>query len=123
MHIDDEVLDPQELLWLQGLTDGVHVDDELLDYIVAIASFTRDHGQVQLGASPRASLQLMYACRAKALLDGRSYVLPDDVKAMASHVFAHRLLLAPEAELDGVPQTGVVEEALKKVAYRPERRR
>ncbi len=116
------VLAPDEILRLQELAERVHIDDELLDYIVALAAFTRDHPQVQLGASPRASLQLMYAARARALMGGRGYVLPDDVKALVVPVIAHRLLLTPEAELDGVPQRRIVEQGLEEVAYRRESR-
>jgi MoxR-like ATPase len=111
------VLTPKDILKLQALAETVHVDDELLDYIVALAAFTRDHAQAQLGASPRASLQLMYAARARALLSGRSFVLPDDVKALAAQVLAHRLALSPEAELDGVPPRKIIEEALEAVPF------
>jgi MoxR-like ATPase len=111
------VLKPHDIIELQGLAERVHVDDELLDYVVTLAGFTRDHAQVQLGASPRASLQLMYAARARALLVGRAYVLPDDVKALAIPVLAHRLMLTPEAELDGVPQRRMIEEGLEEVPY------
>lgn len=117
------VLGPAEVLWLQELAERIHMDDEILDYIVALSAFSRDHAQVQLGASPRASLQLMYASRSRALLLGRSFVLPDDVKALAGPVLAHRLLLSPDAELDGIPQSSIVEESVRKVAYRPEARR
>lgn len=111
------VLSPQDILKLQEIGEAIHVDDELLDYIVALAAFTRDHAQVQLGASPRASLQLMYASRARALLAGRAYMLPDDIKALAAPVLAHRLMLTPEAELDGVPQRRIIDEALEEVPF------
>ncbi len=111
------VLSPKDILELQKLGDRVHVDDELLEYIVALAAFTRDHEHVTLGASPRASLHLMYAARARALLAGRAYVLPDDVKALALSALAHRLILSPEAELDGIPQRRVIEEGLEEVPF------
>jgi MoxR-like ATPase len=117
-----QAIAPDAILRFQELSERVHIDDELLDYIVALAVFTRDHPQVQLGASPRASLHLMYASRAKALMGGRGYVLPDDIKVLAIPVLAHRLLLSPEAELDGVPQRRIVEQALEEVAYRRESR-
>ncbi len=116
------VLAPDEIMRTQKLAERVHIDDELLEYIVALAAFTRDHPQVQLGASPRASLQLMYAARARALMGGRSYVLPDDIKALVVPVIAHRLLLTPEAELDGIPGKRIIEQALEEVAYRRESR-
>jgi MoxR-like ATPase len=117
-----QAIAPDAILRFQELSERVHIDDELLDYIVALAVFTRDHPQVHLGASPRASLHLMYASRARALMGGRGYVLPDDIKVLAIPVLAHRLLLSPEAELDGVPQRRIVEQALEEVAYRRESR-
>ena len=116
------VLTPEDILRTQKLAERVHIDDELLEYIVDLTAFTRDHPQVQLGASPRASLQLMYASRARALMGGRSYVLPDDIKALVVPVIAHRLMLTPEAELDGIPQRRIIEQALEEVAYRRESR-
>ena len=68
---------------LQELADAVHVDDELLDYVLALAQLTRTHRRVALGASPRAALQLVHAAKARALLGGRDFVLPDDVKDLA----------------------------------------
>jgi MoxR-like ATPase len=113
-----EVLGPEEILRLQELTRQVHIDDELLDYIIALAGYTRQHHLTALGASPRACLQLMYAARAQALLKGRDYVLPDDIKALARPVLAHRLVLTPDAELDGVPSSQLLDEALAHVAHR-----
>jgi MoxR-like ATPase len=72
---------------------------------------------VRLGASPRASLGLMRAAKAWALLDGRTFVLPDDVRRLAASVLAHRLVLTPEAELDGHTPYQVVEQALGSVRY------
>jgi MoxR-like ATPase len=113
-----EVLSPEGVLKLQEFAAAVHVDDELLDYVLQLVHFTRRHRRVYLGASPRAALALVHAAKARAVLGGRDYVLPDDAKHLAPYVLAHRVLLTPEAELEGVlPQT-IVAEALDKVAYR-----
>jgi MoxR-like ATPase len=113
-----EVLTPEGVLRLQDLAAAVHVDDELLDYVLQLVHFTRRHRRVYLGASPRAALALVHAAKGRALLAGRDYVLPDDAKHLAPYVLAHRVLLTPDAELEGVlPQT-IVTEALDKVAYR-----
>jgi len=114
------VLSPEDVLELQDTADRVHTNDEVLTYIVALTAHTRSRGHVELGASPRASLQLMYAARARALLSGRSYVLPDDVKALAVPVLAHRIILSPEAELEGMAQSQIIQEALRSVPHRPE---
>ena len=74
-----------------------------------------------LGASPRASLALLQASKALALLSGRAYVLPDDVKRLAMPVLAHRIILTPEAEMEGALGESVLDEALDKVAHRRER--
>ncbi|MBX3248880.1 MAG: MoxR family ATPase [Myxococcales bacterium] len=114
------VLSPADVLRLRELAAGIHVEDEVLDYVVRLASFTRDHGRVFLGASPRASLALLQAARARALLAGRAYVLPDDVKALATPVLAHRLVLTPEAEMEGLRPERVVRQALEQVGPRRE---
>ncbi|MCB9558365.1 MAG: MoxR family ATPase [Deltaproteobacteria bacterium] len=112
-----QTLSPETILQLQQLGDRVHVDDELLEYIVGLARFTREHRRVYLGASPRASLMLMQAAKAHALIHGRAFVLPDDVKTLAQPVLAHRVLLAPEAEIEGYAAQSVVDEALASVPY------
>ena len=112
------VLSPQDVLRLQSLADAVHSDDEITDYVLALVHFTRRHRRVQLGASPRAALGLLQASKARALLAGRDYTLPDDVRRLAPFVLTHRLLLTPEAELDGLLSGAIVAEALERVAIR-----
>ncbi|MFO0572621.1 MAG: AAA family ATPase [Polyangia bacterium] len=116
------VLSPQAVLELQSLAAGVHIDDEIYDYALELATFTRRHRRVALGASPRAVLALLHAARARALLSGRDFVLPDDVKALAPLTIAHRLLLIAEAEMEGVGAASVVTEALQQIAVRPSER-
>jgi MoxR-like ATPase len=112
------VLEPATILRLQELGDAVHVEDELLDYVIALCQYTRSHRRVALGASPRAALQLVHAAKARALLGGRDFVLPDDVKHLGPYVLAHRVLLSPDAELEGLGSSAIVREALDRVAYR-----
>jgi MoxR-like ATPase len=116
------LLSPPDVLALQALVHRVHMEDELLEYIVRLSAFTRQHPQLVLGASPRASLALSHAARARALVSGRGYVLPDDVKALAPSVLAHRLVLTPDAEMEGARTESVVLEALKQVPHRPAKR-
>lgn len=110
------MLSPDDVMRLRQLAASVHVQDEVIDYVVRLAAFTREHARVFLGASPRASLALMQAARARALMDGRGFVLPDDVKALAVPVLAHRLVLTPEAEMEGTRPERVVQQALEQVA-------
>jgi MoxR-like ATPase len=90
----------------------VRVTEPLERYLVAVCRATRSHPDVELGASPRASLALLRASRAAAAIDGRDHVVPDDVKALARHVLPHRLILRPEAELAGHDPLHVVEDVL-----------
>jgi MoxR-like ATPase len=113
----EALLDPERVLALIALADQVHVDDELVSYMVRLAQFTRGHQQVALGASPRASLALLRATKARALLRGRDYVTPDDIRALARGVLAHRVLLSPEAELNGYLPERVIQDALDAVRY------
>ena len=117
------VLSPQAIIELQAMASRVHLDDEVLDYVLDLIHFTRRHRRVAIGASPRAALALLHAARARALMLGRDYVLPDDVKALAPPVMAHRLMLIPEAEMEAVSPVSVVQEALSQVAVRPSEQR
>ena len=112
------VLNPQDVVALQTICGRIHVDDDLHDYAVGLTTFTRGHTKVALGASPRASLGLLQAAKAWALVNGRNYVVPDDLRAVASPVLAHRLVLVADSEGDNREREQVIEEALTKVGYR-----
>jgi MoxR-like ATPase len=116
------VLAPAEILHMQALVQTVHVEEEVLEYVVRLATFTRQHARIFLGASPRASLGLVQAARARALMSGRSYVLPDDIKQLAVPVLTHRLVLTPEAEMEGIQRESIVRQALEQVGHRREGR-
>ena len=113
-----KILDPGQILTMQQLVSQVHVEDEVLDYVVRLAVYTRQQARVLLGVSPRASLALVQAARARSLIAGRAYVLPDDVKALAVHVLAHRLVLTPEAEMEGASREQLIQKALEQVPHR-----
>ncbi len=87
------VLGRDEIRELQAQVPKVHVSDAVYDYLLAIVAATRNHSDISFGVSPRGSLQLLKAAQARALLRGREYVLPDDVKSLVKPVFAHRLIL------------------------------
>ncbi|MBL9020081.1 MAG: MoxR family ATPase [Myxococcales bacterium] len=112
------VVGPSDVLEMQALAQEVYVAEELLDYALGLVGFTRNHAKVYLGASPRAGLALVHASKALALLRGRDYILPDDMRSLAPLVLGHRILMTPEAELEGSLGTAVIGEALDKVSYK-----
>jgi MoxR-like ATPase len=112
------LLSAEELTMLQGVSRRVHLDDDLFEYAVSLTSYTRSHPRVLLGASPRATLGLVQAAKAAAVIGGRPFVTPDDIRGVASSVLAHRLVLVPEAEGDARARESVVEEAVQRVGYR-----
>jgi MoxR-like ATPase len=116
--VSKPVLTAPEVQQLQSICARIHVEDDLLDYAVALAAFTRNHPRVALGASPRASLSLLQAAKGWALLGGRPFIAPDDVRAVAPSVLGHRLVLSADADQDARVRHHVVEEALAKVGYR-----
>ncbi len=91
------------------------MDDALLDYIAAVVGRTREHPAVDLGASPRASIALLLAGQVLAAAEGRSFLVPDDVKELAAPVLRHRFLLQPDAELEGTTPDDVVRDVLADV--------
>jgi MoxR-like ATPase len=93
------VTGPDELTRLQQAVRGVHVSRAVEDYIVAIVRATRGHPEIELGASPRASLGLYRAAQALAAVRGRSHVLPDDVKELVPPILSHRLITTAQARL------------------------
>jgi len=94
---------------------AVHVAPSLKGYLVDLADATRRHPQLALGMSPRATLSLMRVARARSAAAGRTYVIPDDLKALAPPVLGHRLLVTAEAQLQGISSTEVLEEILRSV--------
>ncbi|MDX2063237.1 MAG: MoxR family ATPase [Bacteroidia bacterium] len=120
----EPVLSQAQILALRELIDRIRLDERLERYIVELVLATRDPaaaglsdlaGYIEFGASPRATIALNLGARAHALLEGRSYVLPDDIKAMASDVLNHRILLTYEADAEEVKTTDVVEKILGKI--------
>lgn len=88
---------------------SVRIEDTLFRYITALVSATREHRQIVLGASPRASIALLQVSKALAAMSGRMFVIPDDIKAIAPSVLRHRLILRPEAEIEGVTADRIIE--------------
>jgi MoxR-like ATPase len=109
------VVDAAELIAASAALPHVHVEDEVVRYVVRLCRATRQHDAFDLGASPRASLALFRAARAYAAVDGRDYVRPDDIKHLAHAVLAHRLVLSSNTRLRGRTSDDVLDEILSTV--------
>jgi MoxR-like ATPase len=105
----------EDLLQLTAIAEQVSVAPAIKSYLVDVAAATRTHHNLALGVSPRATLSLQRIARARAAAAGRAFVLPDDVKALAESVLAHRLALTPEAQLQGVTTSQVLADVLRSV--------
>jgi MoxR-like ATPase len=110
-----EIVDRDRLLEMQAAVEQVHVSDPIGNYIVAVVEASRAHGDVQVGASPRGALAVMKLARGRALLEGRDFVTPDDVKSVAVPALAHRLTLRPELWVRRVGGEDVVRGLLAQV--------
>jgi MoxR-like ATPase len=115
------VLGAADVLRLRAAVEMVTVEQDVVDYVVRLVAATRTHPQVSVGASPRGALALVQLARAGALLRGRDYVTPDDVKRTAVPALAHRLTIRPELWLRQVRPEDVVRELLDTVATPPTR--
>jgi len=110
------VLEPGELARAREALSAISVKPELVAYATKVIRATRDHEQIFVGASPRATLALLLGARVTAALDGRDFVIPDDIKSLASPVLHHRLILRPEFEIEGLTVDEVIEGLLREVA-------
>ena len=110
------VASPGEVTGLQDAAKNVYVDSAVREYIVTLIDATRNHEDVSLGASPRASLGMFRAARGLAIMRDRDYVIPDDVKELAHAVLAHRLILSPSARMRGLQTAQVIDGLLESVA-------
>ncbi len=110
-----QIVDQQELLAMQESVEQVTVHDDVLEYVVSLATATRQHPQIAVGASPRAELDLVQLARAHALLRGRDYVIPEDVKSLAVPTMAHRISLRPEMWVRRIQAGDVLAELLHRM--------
>ncbi len=108
----------EDLISLQSMARRIHLDEDLYEYAVSLTGFTRQHPKVLLGASPRATLGLVQAAKAAAMIGGRPFVTPDDIRGVAPSVLGHRLVLIPEVEGDTKVRDAVIDEAIQRVGYR-----
>jgi MoxR-like ATPase len=115
--IDDlaSVVTAAEVLACQETVRDVHLDDKVRRYILEIVQGTREHEDVLLGGSPRASIALFRTAQALAAIQGRNFVLPDDVKRMVHPVLAHRLILRPESRLRKLTAAAVLQDIVSDI--------
>ncbi len=111
----EPVLDASQVAGLQEAAREVYVEDSVRDYIVRIVASTRTHPEVALGTSPRGSIALLKSAQALAALEGRDFVIPDDIKTLAPYALTHRLVLRPESRLRGTTPEKVVEDIIRSV--------
>lgn len=110
----ESVLSNEEVRDLQQVPEMVRMDEDVLYYILDICRATRDDPRVAIGVSPRGTQRLFETSRARAVIMGREYVIPDAVKVIASPVLAHRLVLTPDARVEGIEKTTVIDDVLEK---------
>ena len=111
----DQVTDPNEIVGVQRAIKDIYVDPLIKQYIVAVVDMTRQHESVYLGASPRGSLALYRTAQARALLDGRDFVIPDDVKELAYTTLGHRVIVSPSARVKSISASDIILGCLDRV--------
>ena len=111
----EQVVGPRKVVAMQKALETVHVDPAIMSYIVELVQRTRTDPRIEAGASPRASQSLFKASRASAAIDGRDYVIPDDIKGMSLDVISHRIVLKPESKIRGVTGKRIVNKILSEV--------
>ena len=111
----NQVVDAHDLLAMREAVEQVSVHEDVLHYVVSLAAATRHHPQVAVGASPRAEIDLVQLARARALLLGRDYVIPEDIKALATPAVAHRITLRPEMWVRKIQGSDIVDELLRRL--------
>lgn len=116
LEILDSVVDPQAILAMQASVRLIRVETSVRNYIVNVCRATRSHLDIDLGASPRATMALYRTCQALAAIRGRDYVLPDDVKTMAPYVLTHRLIIGAKTRLRGRQPADIIKDVVNTVA-------
>lgn len=109
------VFNADEIKKVQGVVEKIIIEDNLVKYIAAITHKTRNHGKIYLGGSPRASLSMIKSAKAIAAIRGRDFVTPEDIQFVAKHILNHRLILTPEAEMEGVTPEDIISEIVKTI--------
>ena len=109
------ILTKEELIELRNHAHSILIDKMIIQYIAQIVQESRSNQSIYMGASPRASIALLNASKAFALLQGRTFVIPDDIKTLAVPVLCHRLILSSQAEMEGIPVETIIKEIVDNV--------
>jgi MoxR-like ATPase len=109
------VINAADVAKIQRVVESIVIEDNLIDYIARLIEKTRQHGKIYLGGSPRASLAILRSAKAIAAIRGRDFVTPDDIQFVVPHVLNHRLILTPEADMEGVTTRAVIDEILQTI--------
>ena len=111
----DAIFSVDDIHRIHSLIEKIIIEDNLLQYIANLTFKTRNHGKIYLGGSPRASLSMLKASKAVAAIRGRDFVTPEDIQFVAPHVLNHRLILTPEAEMEGVRPEEIIAEIIQMI--------
>ncbi|MFW6035509.1 MAG: AAA family ATPase, partial [Halothermotrichaceae bacterium] len=111
----EPVISDSKFVELQQDIKDIHVEDKVSRYIVEIVKATRKHSDIELGASPRGSIGLFKMSQAWAAVDGRDYVIPDDIKDVFHNVLDHRLIIRSDSQLRGIKVTNITDKIIKKI--------
>ncbi len=109
------VFSASDLQEIQNLIEKIRIEDQLLKYIAQISTATRNHAKLYLGGSPRASLSMLKAAKSLAAIRGRDFVIPDDIQFVAPHILNHRLIMTPEAEMEGMSIEDLIKEIIHEI--------
>jgi MoxR-like ATPase len=115
LSIIEPVLNAQTIKESQRILETIHVEEQMMEYIISIVQETRNHSKIYLGASPRSSLAILKTSKVAAIIAGRDYVIPDDIQFVAPHVLNHRLILSPDAEMEEKTSFIIIDEIIKTI--------
>jgi MoxR-like ATPase len=111
----EAVLNANDIRRCMDIVEKIYIKEEILDYIAAVVNETRNHGDLFLGASPRASLALLKTAKAIAAISGRDFVIPDDIRAVSDSVLNHRVIASPEREMEGITSQDIIKQIIQKI--------
>jgi MoxR-like ATPase len=117
IKVDDveSQINAQDLIGMRQLVNEVHVASKIIHYIAQLVDHTRNNPNLFLGASPRASIAILQASKSFAAMNGRDFVIPDDIQYVAPHILIHRIILSPEKEIEGLEASDFIREIIQKI--------
>ena len=113
ISVIDPVISKTDIKEMKAAITKVYIKEDIITYIVELVSETREHSKIYLGASPRASLALMRTSKVAALIGGRDFVIPEDIQYVAPFILNHRIILTPDAEMEGLDTYTVISDIIR----------